>query len=106
MSRTYVSELRRNKDTHKVKIEYRNNTVVEKVVVKKPVDLNNIKGSVLRDLNDVGDSDGTLLAGSTTNVEDGSILVFNADTRIFETTTTLGRSDRPNQVQKIDGGEY
>ncbi len=53
MSRTYVSELRRNKDTHKVKIEYRNNTVVEKVVVKKPVDLNNIKGSVLRDLNDV-----------------------------------------------------
>lgn len=106
MSRTYVSELRRNKDTHKVKIEYRNNTVVEKVVVKKPVDLNNIKGSVLRDLGDVGDSDGTLLGGITTNVEDGSILVFNADTRIFETTTTLGRSDRPNQVQKIDGGEY
>jgi len=106
MSRTYVSELRRNKDTHRVKIEYRNNTVVEKIVVKKPIDLSNVKGALIRDLGDVGDSDGTLLGGITTNVADGSILVFNASTRVFETTTTLGRSDRPNQTQKIDGGEY
>jgi len=103
---TYVSELKRNKDTHKVKIEYRNTTIVEKIVVKKPIALTDVRGGLLRDLNDVTDSDGLILGGITTNVQDGAILVFNKSTNLFEATTTLGRNDRPDQVQKIDGGEY
>ena len=103
---TYVSELKRNKDTHKVKIEYRNTTIVEKIVVKKPIALTDVRGGLLRDLNDVTDSDGQILGGITTNVQDGAILVFNKSTNLFEATTTLGRNDRPGQVQKIDGGEY
>ena len=42
---TYVSELKRNKDTHKVKIEYRNTTIVEKIVVKKPIALTDVRGA-------------------------------------------------------------
>ena len=103
---TYVSEIRRNKDTHKVKIEYRNGTVVEKVVVKKPVTLTDARAGLLRELNDVADSNGTFLDGDTANLQDGSLLVFNKATNRFEGTTTLGRSDRPNQVQTINGGEY
>jgi len=103
---TYVSELRRNKDTHKVKIEYRNGTVVEKIVVKKPIALTDVRSGLLRDLNDVTDSDGLILGGITTNLKDGSLLVFNKATNQFEGTTTLGRTDRPNQVQTINGGEY
>jgi hypothetical protein len=103
---TYVSELRRSKDTHKVKIEYRSTTVVEKVVVRKPINITDVRGALIRDLNDVSDETGNLLVGIVDNVEDGSLLVFNSSTRNFETTTTLGREDRPNQTQKIDGGEY
>ena len=103
---TYVSELRRDKDTHKVKIEYRNSTKVEKIVVRKPIALADVRGGLLRDLNDVADSVGNILSGSTLSVDDCAILVFNKSTNVFEATTTLGRSDRPNQTQKIDGGEY
>jgi len=103
---TYVSELRRDKDTHKVKIEYRNGTVIEKIIVKKPIALSDVRGGLLRDLNDVTDSDGNILIGDTTNLKDGSLLVFNKSTNQFEGTTTLGRTDRPNQIQTINGGEY
>ena len=103
---TYVSELRRNADAKKVKVTYKNGTIVEKIVVGKPISLSDVRGNLLRDLNDVADSDGVLLGGNTVNVKDGSLLVFNKTTNRFETTTTLGRTDRPNQVQTINGGEY
>jgi len=103
---TYVSELRRNADAKKVKVTYKNGTIVEKIVVGKPISLSDVRGNLLRDLNDVADSDGLLLGGNTANVKDGSLLVFNKTTNRFETTTTLGRTDRPNQVQTINGGEY
>ena len=103
---TYVSELRRNADAKKVKVTYKNGTIVEKIVVGKPISLSDVRGNLLRDLNDVADSDGLLLGGNTVNVKDGSLLVFNKTTNRFETTTTLGRTDRPNQVQTINGGEY
>lgn len=103
---TYVSELRRNADAKKVKVTYKNGTIVEKIVVGKPISLSDVRGNLLRDLSDVADSDGVLLGGNTVNVKDGSLLVFNKTTNRFETTTTLGRTDRPNQVQTINGGEY
>jgi|GEM_PF-6347654 hypothetical protein len=103
---TYVSELRRNADAKKVKVEYRDGTVVEKIVVGKPISLSDVRGNLLRDLGDVADSAGTPLSGITTNIQDGSLLVFNSSNRRFETTTTLGRTDRPNQKQTINGGEY
>lgn len=104
---TYVSELRRNADTKKVKISYKDGTtIVEKIVVGKPISLSDVRGNLLRDLNDVADSDGVALGGNTVNVKDGSLLVFNKSSNRFETTTTLGRTDRPNQVQTINGGEY
>ena len=103
---TYVSELRRNADTKKVKISYKDGTIVEKIVVGKPISLSDVRGNLLRDLNDVADSDGVALGGNTANVKDGSLLVFNKSSNRFETTTTLGRTDRPNQVQTINGGEY
>jgi len=103
---TYVSELRRNADAKKIKVTYKNGTIVEKIVVKKPISLSDARGNLLRDLGDVADSAGDLLNSITTNVQDGSLLVFNKNTNRFETTTTLGRTDRPNQVQTINGGEY
>jgi len=103
---TYVSELRRNADAKKVKVTYKNGTIVEKIVVGKPISLSDVRGNLLRDLGDIADSDGVLLGGNTVNVKDGSLLVFNKTTNRFETTTTLGRTDRPNQVQTINGGEY
>ena len=68
--------------------------------------LSDVRGNLLRDLNDVADSDGVTLGGNTVNVKDGGRLVFNKSSNRFETTTTLGRTDRPNQVQTINGGEY
>ena len=59
---TYVSELRRNADTKKVKISYKDGTtIVEKIVVGKPISLSDVRGNLLRDLNDVSDSDGVAL---------------------------------------------
>jgi len=88
---TYVNELRRDKETKKVKVQYQNNTLIEKIVIGSPAgSLKAIPDSrlALANMLDVYDSDGNPIAGIVDNdtrlnspaysvIQDGSILMFN-----------------------------
>jgi len=89
---TYVSELRRTKEAKKVKVEYKNTTLVEKIVIGSPV--GTLRTAARTDLSiinaqDAFDSDGNALQGIANNtlrasqglseIKDGSILTFNDD---------------------------
>ena len=85
---TYVSELRRNADTKQVKVVVsENNTIVEKIVVGKPISaaaLARIGFDNFKELLDATDSDGNRLSGTTDAVADGSLLVVNKTTGNIE----------------------
>lgn len=115
---TYVSELRRTKETKKVKVEYKNNTLVEKIVIGSPA--GTLKALTRTDLtlsnmSDVYDSDGNNISGIVDNVirdsnenlsiiKDGSILMFNDNPgtpgyRGFKSKIILDR-------QTVEGGTF
>ena len=115
---TYVSELRRDKETKKVKVEYMNNTLIEKIIIGSPAgSLKAIPDSrlALANMSDVFDSDGNPIAGIVDNnvreasaaysaIGDGSILMFNdnvgtAGYRGFKAKTILDK-------QTINGGTF
>jgi len=114
---TYVSELRRTKETKKVKVEYKNNTLVEKIVIGSPA--GTLKALTRTDLSlsnmsDVLDSDGFNIAGSTDNVtriqngqapiKNGSILQWNyvSGTQGFRQWEAKVILDR----QTVEGGTF
>ena len=114
---TYVSELRRTKETKKVKVEYKNNTLVEKIVIGSPA--GTLKALTRTDLTlsnmaDVTDSDGNLISGVLEDsvrasqgfapIQNGSILQWNTELgttgfRKWEAKTILDR-------QTINGGTF
>jgi hypothetical protein len=101
---TYVSELRRNADTKQVKVVVsENNTIVEKIVVGKPISAAALVRSGLGDfkeLLDATDSNGNRLSGTTDNVADGSLLVVNKTTGNIE--TAKNRLFAFNKLEFID----
>lgn len=115
---TYVSELRRDKETKKVQVQYKNNTLVEKIVIGSPAgSLKAIPDSrlALANMSDVFDSDGNPIAGIVDNdvriaseayseIKDGSILMFNdnvgtAGYRGFKAKVILDK-------QTVEGGTF
>jgi hypothetical protein len=101
---TYVSELRRNADTKQVKVVVsENNTIVEKIVVGKPISaaaLARISSGNFKELLDATDSNGNRLSGTTDNVADGSLLVVNKTTGNIE--TAKNRLFAFNKLEFID----
>jgi hypothetical protein len=101
---TYVSELRRNADTKQVKVVVsENNTIVEKIVVGKPISAAALARTGLgnfKELLDATDSNGNRLSGTTDNVADGSLLVVNKTTGNIE--TAKNRLFAFNKLEFID----
>jgi hypothetical protein len=101
---TYVSELRRNADTKQVKVVVsENNTIVEKIVVGKPISaaaLARISSGNFKELLDATDSNGNRLSGTTDAVADGSLLVVNKTTGNIE--TAKNRLFAFNKLEFID----
>jgi hypothetical protein len=101
---TYVSELRRNADTKQVKVVVsENNTIVEKIVVGKPISAAALARTGLgnfKELLDATDSNGNRLSGTTDAVADGSLLVVNKTTGNIE--TAKNRLFAFNKLEFID----
>ena len=115
---TYVSELRRTKETKKVKVEYKNNTLIEKIVIGSPA--GTLKALTRTDLflsnmSDVYDSDGNNISGIVDNsvrianpdlseIKNGSILMFN------DTPGTFGYRGFKSKIildrQTVEGGTF
>lgn len=72
-----------------VEVQYTDRTQVKKVVVGKPVRRIRQAGNNIGDLNNV----------DLSNLQDGSVLVYNQSTTNFESTLNL-------EKQNVNGGSY